>query len=262
MQHPTLGGIRRALSETRIRAYTAPGDQDEYDAIARYLWNGALCFALTPALHAVEITFRNAMYESSVKVMSKKGISFKHDEVPCWLDATPTMLLPTEEARVEEAKEDLRRRRDYPQCMTTDRLIAKLGFGFWTGLCKSPYEQGRKDGPQLWPGLTEYLFPFVDNKSRSEVFHHMRAIRDFRNRIAHHDPIWDHKVVEFEATLIEKLRWMNQHIALAVLGMSTDTGYRRCGPRGVAFESAQDFRPGGLRSVAGKILVVKSGEVP
>ena len=51
--------LRYALERARL-----PGDIDELDAIARYVWNMAVCGHLYPVLHAVEITFRNQLHNA------------------------------------------------------------------------------------------------------------------------------------------------------------------------------------------------------
>jgi len=45
----SIGSLRNALSAERLSAYGLPGDTDEVDSVARYLWNLALCSALQPA---------------------------------------------------------------------------------------------------------------------------------------------------------------------------------------------------------------------
>ena len=34
----SIGSLRNALSTERLRAYALPGDTDEVDSVARYLW--------------------------------------------------------------------------------------------------------------------------------------------------------------------------------------------------------------------------------
>jgi len=103
----SLAALRRALSPERLAAYALPEDQDALDAVARYLWNGALAAVMTPSLHALEVTLRNNLYEASLKVVDQSILSFR--DIPTWLDADPCLLYGTEARAVEEAKAILRR---------------------------------------------------------------------------------------------------------------------------------------------------------
>ncbi|WP_177420368.1 Abi family protein [endosymbiont of Lamellibrachia barhami] len=66
------------------------------------------------------------------------------------------------------------------------RIIAELNFGFWSSMLDKCYEQ------VLWPQLIKTAFPYMPRKIRtrkvlSQQFH---KIRQLRNRIFHHEPIW------------------------------------------------------------------------
>lgn len=140
-QPVSLAGLKRALSEERLQAYVTEQDTDPIDSVARYIWNLALSAAMQPTLHALEITFRNHIFENSLRVVDQSKLQFR--EVRCWLDADPSLLEENELEAVENAKEILRRS---GKPLTTGRLVARLGFGFWVSLCKRPYEQGRVSG--------------------------------------------------------------------------------------------------------------------
>lgn len=209
----SLAALRFALSEERRGAYQETGDPDDLHGVARYLWNAALASAMYPALHAVEVTFRNHIYATSCTIVDESALNF--NDVPCWLDAEPSLLYVNEEQAVTEAKELLRKG---GKRMTPGRLLSKLGFGFWCSLCRSPYEQGRKDGPGLWPGLITKGFPFLprDQKSRPKILHRFDEIREIRNRVSHHEPIWDCNIVRIHDRVVSAIGWMNQGVADAV----------------------------------------------
>jgi len=86
----SIGALRRALSEERLSAYSTSSDSDALDAAARYVWNGALATAMVPALHALEVTLRNNIFAASLKIVDEQALRF--GEVPCWLDAEPSLL--------------------------------------------------------------------------------------------------------------------------------------------------------------------------
>ena len=98
----SIGSLRSALSAERLSAYALPEDTDEVDSVARYLWNLALCSALQPALHALEVTVQNHLFKVSRRIVDETTLSF--DQVPRWLDARPSLLTDRERQTVEQAK--------------------------------------------------------------------------------------------------------------------------------------------------------------
>ena len=206
----SIGSLRSALSAERLSAYALPKDTDEVDSVARYLWNLALCSALQPALHTLEVTVRNHLFSVSRRIVDEAALCF--DKVPCWLDARPSLLVGRERETVEQAKETMRIRRSP---MTEGRLVSTLGFGFWVSLCKRPYEQGRIDGPCLWPKLAKKGFPHLPKakRTRSQVFHALDSLRDLRNRVSHHEAVWDRKLPLRHAEIIETIGWINRDLA-------------------------------------------------
>ncbi|HEU4562416.1 MAG TPA: hypothetical protein VFS20_31590 [Longimicrobium sp.] len=209
----TVNAIQRALSATRLSKYyrNEAGDGD-VEAVARYLWNLALQAALVPALHAAELTIRNAVFDASVKVANLRGRRF--NEIACWLDARPTLLYRNEAEAVDEAKDQLR---SNPKSMTPGHLVAKLSFGFWVNLLNASYEQGRSNGPALWPaGLKEFHGIPGPERNRADMRLRFDTVRRFRNRVAHHEPIWDQAPEADYTYMLQTLRYLNPGMERAV----------------------------------------------
>ena len=138
--------------------------------------------------------------------------ALRFDAVACWLDAQPSLLADRECEAIEQAKRTLRIRN---RPMTAGRLVSVLGFGFWVSLCKRPYEQGRAGGPRLWPGLATKGFPHLakPKRTRSQIFHALDPLRELRNRVSHHEPVWDRKLDRSHRQLIDVVGWINRDLA-------------------------------------------------
>lgn len=216
----SLAAIEHALSRQRLDAYARPEDADEVDRVARYLWDMALAMSLQPMLHVFEVTLRNAVYQASVRLVDTSAVRL--DDVPCWLDAGPPMLYEREAAEVQRAKASLRAD---PAGRTAGHLVARLPLGFWVHLMTRGYSELRADGPRLWPRGLSLVFPFrwppgskklsPSHADRQMVFDHLRQIRDLRNRVAHHDAIWNRDVVRIHGLMLEMLGWMSRRVAAA-----------------------------------------------
>ncbi len=209
----TLRAIQRALSSTRLARYrgTDAGEAD-VEVVARYLWNMALQATLVPALHVAELTIRNAVFDASATVANTRGRPFA--EITCWLDTRPSLLFRNEEQAVEEAKDHLRAN---SRSMTPGHLVSKLSFGFWVNLLNASYEQGRQTGPALWPaGLRAFHGVPTGERSRSALRMRFDNVRRSRNRVFHHEPLWDRRPDRDYDYLLETLRYLNPGVARAV----------------------------------------------
>lgn len=219
MQAPLISllALERALSAQRLQAYRHPNDRDETDGLARYLWNQALVAALQPVLHTLEIAFRNELSRAATRITA--GRRFQTARVPSWLDAMPTMLLDHEYAKLLRAKDKLGMD---PRSQTEGHLIAKLDFGFWVALCRQPYDESRGDGPRLWPDALDLAFrrrpPEVT--TRAEIWHMYDPIREFRNRVAHHEPIWDRDYLDQHERILRGIGWMSPKLEEATRALS------------------------------------------
>ncbi len=236
----SIGALKKALSEERLLAYSTSGDLDELDAVARYLWNGAAATAMVPVLHALEVTFRNNLFAASMRILRGRTLRFK--EVRCWLDAEPSLLYDKVVESVDETKRLLRKGR---KALTPGRLVSKLSFGFWVSLCRSPYEQGRPGGPALWPKMITLGFPFLpkDHRNRPMILDRFDELRDFRNRVFHHEPIWDRSLERIHSRAIETISWMNRGVAEAVAELSTFPAIVDRGQSGFRSEAERLVRP-------------------
>lgn len=142
--HLYAAALEAALSSQRLLRYRQQGD-GPFDHLGRYLWNMSLGEAAYPALHQLEIAFRNSFHGA---ISSLYG--------PTWF-TDADVLLTEELTKVQEAQQRLvAERKD-----STDagRVVAELTFAFWTGLLSGPHANTAKP---LWPHLRERVFPYAD----------------------------------------------------------------------------------------------------
>lgn len=173
MQAVSFHVLQRVLSPARLAAYQRHPDERKRAVFGRYRWNMALCAAIQPCLHYVEVALRNSLNSS---------FSARFASSP-WYEASSRLLHPEEQQAVFRAKQELRRR---GKSDTSDPLVAELSFGFWTRLLSRPYEGS------LWPSLLSAVFPHIPRRRRTrvEVARRFNRIRHLRNRVSHHEPIW------------------------------------------------------------------------
>lgn len=197
LQDLTFAELERILSQPRLDGYRR-GGVDEKTVVARYLWNLALAEALHPSLHIMEVAFRNALDRSVAN----------HLGDPNWLvnnasDSPASTLLPERSREaVTAAHENLAKAK---KPIEQGRMVAELSFGFWTSLLNRGYER------RLWPAQLGNTFPGhpAANRTRSTFSKRFNEIRNLRNRVSHHEPIWYRATLASDhAAIVEACRWI------------------------------------------------------
>jgi len=186
--------LRSSLSDQRFDSYRQSSTDKDIDLLERYLWNIALCESLYPTLQNLEIALRNNIYNAAT-------ISFNN---PKWFD-DPSILDIKEQRNVNEAKYKISNR---DKLVTEGRVIAELTFGFWTSLFHSDYDR------VFWNQgtLIKNAFPNMPNRirNRSTLSRRFSALRILRNRVFHHEPIWNNPDLKNRyEDLTEALGWLN-----------------------------------------------------
>ncbi len=192
----------KALSHERLAAYQDRVSGDgQLNLFSHYAWNMALSESLYPALQALEITLRNAIYDAARDY-------FKRDD---WFDDTSIIHYPYNINTLLKAKDTLRRKH---KALDPGRIIAELTFGFWTSLFDSRYEQ------ILWHKIIKTTFPHMPKsiRTRQHLSQRFNKIRNLRNRIFHHEPIWYWRDLQQQhQDILEALGWITPEMEALVL---------------------------------------------
>lgn len=136
-----------------------------------YRYNLRLCQRFYGALNLFEVILRNAINEHYAAHYSDS------DWIVNQADAGKLLEYNKDEIRQTEA--GYRRHGIY----NNDKMVASLTMGFWTKLfSKKRYKCGGKTLLQIFPNKKK-------GKNQADVYKDLTHIREFRNRIAHHEPI-------------------------------------------------------------------------
>lgn len=185
--------MREALSQERLEAYRRKQEDSDIDLVSRYLWNINLSESLYPLLHGLEIALRNQVHQQATK----------HFQTDLWFD-NPQILDFRGQKLIADARQKLSKQGK--STSDTGRIISELTFGFWTSLFDVRYEK------TLVIPLIKQTFPYLPRKirTRSTISKRLNLIRQLRNRIFHHEPIWHWKDLKQQHTqLLEAIGWLN-----------------------------------------------------
>jgi Abi-like protein len=162
--------ILAAISPDRFATYRATSASDD-EAHQKYCWNIALSSAFYGPMQSLEVAMRNAIHRELSRTYGSH-----------WWD-TIDLLGRVQRDQVADAIDTLRSRgTNHP---APGQVVAELSFGFWVGLTgrTSNYER------TLWQPAVRHAFTNFSGQ-RSALQGELDHLRVFRNRIAHHEPIF------------------------------------------------------------------------
>lgn len=219
----TLGALEVSLSPERMATYVAAADGDREKAMRLYTWNTAVSAAFYGPLQGLEVVVRNAMHRELSAVYGPEWYNNPH----CRLDAGSLN-------RVANVTTDLTRE---GYAADPPHVVAALAFGFWVSLLgrggyRAGVEKTRANYDMtLWRPALHRAFPYV-RKPRADMHRPLDYLRTFRNRIAHHEPIFGRHLAADYASILEVAgcvcpstrSWIDHHSrVLEVLALPKDS---------------------------------------
>ncbi|WP_180961240.1 Abi family protein [Shewanella sp. GutDb-MelDb] len=244
----TIQSIIQSISQERIATYkNSHFNNDEIECVGGYLWNKLLCSNLLPPLQLIEVSLRNALYygyiDSEVQRLVNEGK--KIEEAKALVDILwfkteiEKNTSPAESKRHIETAERQLVKQNKP--ITADNLISKLPLGFWISFCSTAYDVNQTTNLQLWPTLRSIVFPNAIKEDKTPLS--IKKIRDklvyinsIRNRLAHHEPMWNdkehysienavNKTARIYADCLTVINWINSSNLKLIKLLENDTKY-------------------------------------
>ena len=162
------------ITPVRLSSY---GDSSSESSLEQYVYNLRISESLYPAIALIEVALRNKICNAIETLICKDWLIAELNQQNMLLDKEHKKLLSIKEKIEKDGK-----------CITNDRLISELTFGFWIHLCSKPYK------PKLWDkkGFTELVFPNYQKgciRNISLIQKDLLDILRLRNRISHHEII-------------------------------------------------------------------------
>lgn len=177
MDPALIASLPTLLSVERFGTYLRKAGSDRDKAARYYSWNIEVSGAFWGPLHVLEIATRNAMQRQLAS-------RFARDD---WWKVPRLQLTKINTDSIEAAAKKARTTaRAQQRSAVPGDVVSGLMFGFWTALAGKggslQYES------KLWNPVLKHAFPhYLGN--RANLHAQLDEIREFRNRIAHHEPI-------------------------------------------------------------------------
>jgi hypothetical protein len=193
----TEQALKSAFTLPRLGKFLLKGGYEFPRVMDWYLWNARLIKSLQYPMHIAEVILRNAIVEHLKMHQAPAEWAFD----AAFLSKLASRSPATRES-LNKSKERLLREKMSPTdfrskvksvpyldipgfgLICTDDVVAKLPFEFWTGLLDKDFEAD-------WHATLRVVFRNADGSvSRRDVWLLANDVRDLRNRMAHHEPIF------------------------------------------------------------------------
>lgn len=186
---------RKLFSTQRLDRYEERADSVQ-EAIDLYHFNIKASESFYPVLSLYEVALRNSLARELRKEFGDNWYQQFFNE--------PGLRRLT--GKINTAKAQIAGRNEVE---SSDKIIAELTMGFWVQLLNLEYEQ------VLWKPLRR-AFPFMkkSQRQRKNVSGPVNRIRDFRNRVFHHEPIvWNlNNLNQIHDTAYKVMDWINPEL--------------------------------------------------
>lgn len=202
-----INAITRAISQPRLEPYIRACFFNRRLAIDLYRWNAEISGAFLAPIQLCEVTVRNAIVETLERVYGHNwpwSSAFERS-LP---DPRPPSGRPIFSPRRELVR--TRNRMTLP-----GKVVAELKFAFWVELLT------RRHNDRLWRPYIRNSFPNLPERMTSRdaiiILHNqLDKVKDVRNRIAHHEPIFKLDVQAQYKRIISLIHFCNQPTELWV----------------------------------------------
>lgn len=191
------------MSLDRFQRYLDCAGGDVPKACQLYAWNTAAAAAFYGPIQSLEIVLRNAIHKALASTYGQQ-----------WYSNT-TIMRHSELAMAGAAQDRLA---ELQKPVTPGRVVAELGMGYWVGLFANTYDQS------IWRTHLNHIFR--PRPRRKDLHDKLDRIRTLRNRVTHHEPIFQRRLLD-DYNRIEEVRkslsqetweWTSDHSrVLAVL---------------------------------------------
>jgi hypothetical protein len=167
-----LDALECTISRERIGTYLEAGGFNRVRAMRIYLWNTRMSECFYFPLQCAEIMLRNSIHEAFSNAYSADWpIDRKFER---HVGETTIAAIAKVQSRIADAG----------HLITTPRIVAGLSFDFWAMMLTSKFDR------PVWQTRLHRIFPHLPKDvPRRALATRIIRLKEFRNRIAHHEPI-------------------------------------------------------------------------
>ena len=187
----------KIFSTARMRKYFEKYPNEESKAIEHYHLNIELSESFYPLLSIFEVALRNSLNRELITFFGTSD---------WYLKMVATTGLKNLNGEIKKAQRHIANRKEM---VTGSKIVAELTLGFWVQLLNAEYER------VLWKPIRR-AFPYMEKKirQRKHVSAPVNKIRNFRNRVFHHEPIaWNSEALKnIHEDILKVIGWISKDL--------------------------------------------------
>jgi Abi-like protein len=183
--------VIQSMSVARFDTYLRATGHDLNRAFELYVWNARLGAAFQLPIQSIEVCLRNRV---STAMVAEFGPNW-------WVNARFKTVI--EHERQRDIDTVLTRIRHKGLVAHGDQIVASLSFGFWVSMLDRRYN------PTIWGRHLRATFPSMPvSIDRERLRRRCSEVARFRNRISHHEPIFNKDASKSNSEFLELLSWL------------------------------------------------------
>ena len=191
-----VNSMKASLSAPRFARYLDAAGSDDRQALALYQWNAQLSQSLYIYIQCWEICLRNKL---------DSFLRWKYsDKWPYDKTRAVRNLAGNDKNRLAETIFRQESQRQYSP-VSTDSIVADLSAGFWVSQLSKAYEV-----PYTWQYNLAKVFPNNTRMKARDAWEICDRTLNLRNRIAHHEPIYQLDLEQYHQELQQVVSAMCQ----------------------------------------------------
>ncbi|AHG42819.1 CAAX protease [Pseudomonas syringae CC1557] len=238
--------IEQMISPHRIASYSKVfSTTNDMELVGAYLWNSHVCAALYPLLGAAEVTLRNAIDAALTADLGKFWWKKGTLQYKSFTSGATRLPYPLEhltnnfQSAYRIAKREKARRTGGSGAPDHQEIISQTEFSTWEFILENEFMGNNL----IWPKNLGRVFRGAWPTSANMLLYckdRVALVRNFRNRVFHHEPAWKRYNVSNEqqavthlhekiSKIIELISWISpEKIDLLEKSGVIRTAYRAC----------------------------------
>lgn len=183
--------LETIISPERLSTYRKASGYDLDRALGLYAWNMKLSASFMPLLSSAEVCLRNL-------IVPRMAVVFG----PSWWQSEAFFVILGSKGKgiVKRAENKI------VACgnpADTGRMTAELSFGFWQNMLLPKYQM------PLWSQLHTSFADLPASIDQTALYGKCGVVRELRNRISHHEPIFQRNISQDYADCLELISWLS-----------------------------------------------------
>lgn len=182
--------VTNIISQERLGKYLVAAGHNPDRALALYGWNIQLSESFFPVLSAAEVCLRNIVV---TRLIALYGLQWWNDPVfLAQIKSAGKRIVKTASDKVAKGG-----------VVTSGKMTAELNFGFWVNMLLPRHQA------VFWTNLHSDFPDLPAAVTYSHLYVRCDAVREFRNRVFHHEPILHRDITAEYSKIMELIQWLS-----------------------------------------------------